>query len=46
MDQKKVKTILDCPAPTKVPELRFFLGLSNYYHKFIKDYSKEDDSSY
>lgn len=39
MDQKKVEPILDWPAPTKVPELRSFLGLVNYHRKFIKDYS-------
>ena len=40
MDEKKVQAIFDWPAPNKVPELRSFLGLANYYQKFVKDYVK------
>ncbi|KAH9648298.1 Endonuclease [Citrus sinensis] len=35
----KVKTILEWESPMKVPELRSFLGLVNYYRHFIKGYS-------
>lgn len=41
MDDRKVKAILDWPAPTKIAELRSFLGLANYYRRFIQGYSKK-----
>ncbi|KAJ0007028.1 hypothetical protein Pint_30675 [Pistacia integerrima] len=41
IDERKVKAILDWLAPTKVNELYSFLGLANYYRKFIKGYSKK-----
>lgn len=33
--KKKVKAIQDAPAPTNVTELKSFLGLLNYYNKFL-----------
>ncbi|KAL6455440.1 hypothetical protein MHYP_G00004880 [Metynnis hypsauchen] len=33
----KVKAIVDAPAPQNVSQLRSFLGLLNYYGKFIKN---------
>ena len=39
MENSKVKAILEWEPPTKVPELRSFLGLVNYYCRFIKGYS-------
>ena len=39
MDPKKVAVILAWPVPQNVSELRSFLGLSCFYHKFIKYYS-------
>lgn len=39
MENSKVKVILEWEFPTKVPKLRFFLGLMNYYRHFIKGYS-------
>lgn len=40
LPEKKVKAILEWPTPTKVTELRSFLGLANYYRLFI-GYSKK-----
>ncbi|KAL5758776.1 hypothetical protein ACOSP7_021387 [Xanthoceras sorbifolium] len=39
MDEGKIKAICEWDPPTKVPELRSFLGLVNYYRRFIKGYS-------
>ena len=41
MDERKVQANLDLPPPSKVAELRSFLGLANYYRKFIQGYSKK-----
>ena len=39
LDMAKRKVILEWEPPTKVIELRSFLGLVNYYRRFIKSYS-------
>ena len=39
MDESKIKAIPEWDPPTKVPQLRSFLGLVNYYWRFIKGYS-------
>ena len=39
MNDNKVKVTQDWDPPTKVPQLRSFLGLVNYYRRFIKGYS-------
>uniref|UniRef100_A0A3Q7EC56 Reverse transcriptase domain-containing protein n=1 Tax=Solanum lycopersicum TaxID=4081 RepID=A0A3Q7EC56_SOLLC len=41
MDHKKVQAIVDWQAPFHVKDLRSFLGLANYYRKFIAGYSKK-----
>ncbi len=40
MDLVKIKGIIDWPAPTKKKELQSFLGFTNFYQHFIKNYSK------
>ena len=39
MDQEKVKAVLDWPAPSNVKGVRRFLGLANFYQRFIQDYT-------
>ncbi len=40
MDPIKVAGITEWPTPTKKKELQSFLGFTNFYRKFIKNYSK------
>ena len=35
----KIRTISEAPAPTNVPQLRAFLGMVNYYAKFLPQLS-------
>ncbi|XP_065190696.1 uncharacterized protein K02A2.6-like [Sycon ciliatum] len=37
--KEKVQDVIDARAPTDVQELRSYLGLINYYHKFIPNLS-------
>ncbi|TMC24502.1 MAG: hypothetical protein E6J34_00380, partial [Chloroflexi bacterium] len=39
-DPKKVEIIRTWPQPTNLKELQSFLGLCNYYRRFVADYSK------
>ncbi|KAL0194729.1 hypothetical protein M9458_008301, partial [Cirrhinus mrigala] len=39
MDQGKVQAIQEWPTPSTIKELQWFLGFSNFYHRFIKGYS-------
>jgi hypothetical protein len=39
-DPRKVDAVSSWPKPTSITELRSFLGLANFYRKFMKDYAK------
>jgi len=39
MEKKKVDRVLSWPEPKNVKDIRKFLDLTNYYRRFIKDFS-------
>jgi hypothetical protein len=40
VDPEKVKTILDWPVRKYVLDIRYFMGITNYYRRFIEGFSK------
>jgi len=40
MEKKKVDGVLSWPEPRNVKDVRKFLGLANYYRRFIKDFTQ------
>jgi len=40
MQKKKVKGVLSWPAPRNVKEVQKFLGLANYYRRFIENFAR------
>jgi len=40
MDRNKVRSVLEWPIPKNLKELQSFLGLCNFYRKFIKNFAK------
>ena len=40
MEKEKVDRVLSWPEPRNVKDVRKFLGLTNYYRKFIKDFAR------
>jgi len=39
MEEEKVDRVLSWPEPKNVKDIRKFLGLANYYRRFIKDFA-------
>ena len=39
MDDKKVQAVLQWPVPSSLRQLRAFLRLASYYHKFIRHFA-------
>ena len=42
VDPENIRSIEDWPTPTSVTDIRSFLGLSEYYRKFIENFSRID----
>ena len=40
VDNKKIEAIQSWPSPQNIHDLRAFLGLANYYRRFVENYSK------
>jgi len=40
MQKEKIEGVLNWPAPRNVKEVQKFLGLANYYRRFIKDFAR------
>ena len=40
MKREKVKTVLDWPIPKMVKDVQKFLGLANYYRRFLEEFVK------
>jgi len=40
IQREKVKEVLNWPVPRNIKEVQKFLGLTNYYRRFIKDFTK------
>ena len=38
--QEKIREIIEWPTPKNIKELKSFLGLCTYYHKFVKGFSQ------
>jgi len=40
IQKKKVEGVLNWPVPRNIKEVQKFLGLANYYRRFIKDFAR------
>ena len=40
MQKEKIEKVLNWPVPRNIKEVQKFLGLTNYYRRFIKDFTR------
>jgi len=40
MEKEKVRGVLEWPTPKCVKDIQKFLGLANYYRRFVKDFAE------
>ena len=40
VDPEKIKSIMEWIIPKDVADIRSFMGITNYYYRFIKGFSK------
>ena len=40
MDPEKIRTIIDWPTSTLVTKVRSFMGLTDYYRRYVDGFSK------
>jgi hypothetical protein len=40
IDPEKIKAIMEWPVPKDVADIRSFMGITRYYHRFIEGFSK------
>ena len=39
VDLKKIESVKNWPRPLTLTDIRSFLGLANYYHRFVEGFS-------
>jgi len=40
MEKEKIERVLSWPKPKNIKDVRKFLGLANYYRRFIKNFAR------